>query len=236
MVKEIKYTSIRRVLDELHDEALMDDLTLEQAVRYTLRFIGKFGLPKMYEDKKGYVDIKDYRGMLPCDLISIDQVRDTKTGICLRSMTDNFGPEPFLPKGIYMPFRYEEFTFKTQGRVIYTSFPEGRVELAYKSIPVDEDGFPLLMDNEVYLDALESYISKRVIRNKFRKGDINAAVYEDAQREYSWNAGELEAELLIPSQSEMESITRMVNTLIPQVRHFDNGFRDMGNREYIKNH
>ena len=33
MVKEIKYTSIRRVLDNLLDHPMLTNLTLEQAVR-----------------------------------------------------------------------------------------------------------------------------------------------------------------------------------------------------------
>ena len=40
----------------------------------------------------------------------------------------------------------------------------------------------------------------------------------------------------MPSVSEMESLTRMMNTLIKPVRQFDNGFKDLGNREYLRNH
>jgi hypothetical protein len=129
-----------------------------------------------------------------------------------------------------------EPAFKTQGRIIYTSFPCGTVGLAYKSIPVDDEGFPLLIDNENYLAALEAYIKKTVFTIKFDTGKITAGVLQNAQADYAMLAGELEAEFVIPSTSEMESITRMWNTLIPQVRHFDNGFVSMSNREYLKKH
>ena len=251
MVKEIQYTSIRRVLDNLKDGVLMDDLTLEQVVRHTVRFIALNGMPKLYQDKIEDVEIHDFRGALPCDLISIVQAKDLQTGICLRSMTNNF-PEGMMPhkgqkcvdpmnnmRDVYIPpmppFRGEA-SFKTQGRVIYTSFPEGMVQIAYKAIPVDEDGFPMLIDNEVFLSALEAYIEVQVLRNKFRVGKTSSQVYQDAKQEYAWRAAKLNSEFVIPSQSEMESIARMWNTMIPNVRQFDNGYRYLGNREYLRKH
>lgn len=145
-----------------------------------------------------------------------------------RPHKDWYIPEPALPLG--------ELTFKTQGRVIYTSFPKGVVEVAYKSMPVDDDGFPLLIDNENYLAALEAYIKKQVFTVKFDTGKVNAGVLQNAQQEYAWAAGQLQSEFTTPSTSEMEAITRQWNTLIPKVREFDNGFRNLGSREYLKKH
>jgi hypothetical protein len=147
-------------------------------------------------------------------------------------MTDTFFPDDdsFRHTAPY------EASFKTQGTVIFTSFPEGMVKISYKSTPVDEDGFPMLIDNESYLDALEAYISMKVIRNKFRQSKIPAAVYQDAQQEYAVAAKELQSEMCTPSVSEMESITRLWNTLIPRVHQFDRGFRHLGDREHLVRH
>lgn len=46
----------------------------------------------------------------------------------------------------------------------------------------------------------------------------------------------LDTEMHVPSLSEMESISRMWNTMLPQVRRFDRTFRDLGDREYIRDH
>lgn len=248
MVKETQYTSIRRVLDDLLEDAHMENLTLEQVVRHTIRFIGKHGYPKLYQDKQEDIEIHEFRGALPCDLISIIQVREKKSGICLRSMTETFYPpvgprphnEPPYPIAPHNPNRstmvHPEFSFKTQNRIIYTSFPEGVIEIVYKAIPLDEDGFPLLIDNESYLDALEAYISMNVLRNKFRQGKIAAAVYQDAQQVYAVAARELMTEMSTPSLSEMQSISNYFTSLIPRTMEFDKSFRDLGDREYIRRH
>ena len=247
MVKELQYTSIRRVMDDLMEHPLLRDLTLEQVVRYVIRFIGLHGFTKFYQDKIEDVEIDEFRGVLPCDLVSIIQVKDLGTGVCLRAMTDNFTPGliPHEKKhnaprsSVYIPPShtfYREPTFKTQGRVIFTSFPKGTVGVAYKAIPVDDDGYPQLIDNENYLAALEAYIKKQVFTIKFDTGKITNAVLQNTQQEYAWLAKQLSSEFVIPSISEMEAITRSLNTLIPQIRHFDNGFTDLGNREYLVAH
>ena len=244
MVREIQYTSISRVLDDLKDDENMQSLTLEQAVRHTLRFMEKFGFPKVYTDKEMTVDIHDFRGLLPCDLISIIQVREEKTGICLRSMTDTFTPgvtPPPHPLPTYYPIhrfmRHPlEHSFKTQGRVIFTSFPEGKVVVSYKAIKVDEDGFPMLIDDEVYLDALEAYITLRVYTAKFRSGKIASPILQEVQQAYAVAAKLLETEFTTPSMSEVESMTRYFNSLIPRVREFDRSFKHLGDRQYIRRH
>ena len=234
MVTEIQYTNIRRVLDDLMDHPLLRDVTLEQVVRHTLRFISLHGYPKFYQDKITTLEIKDFKGLLPCDLISIIQVKDKKTGVCLRAMTDVYTPGLRKREEEHHPREdcVTELAFKTQGRIIYTSYPKGEVEIAYKSIPVDEDGFPLLIDNETYLNALEAYIKVKVFTVKYDTGKIQAGVLSNAQTEYAWAARQVQQEFTLPSMSEMESITRMLNTMIKPVTQFDNGFKNLGDREY----
>lgn len=249
MVKEIQYTTVHRVLEDLMEHPMLQNITLEQVVKYALKFISRHGFSKFYQDKVEDVEIHDFRGMLPCDLISIIQVKDLNTDICLRSMTDTFLP-PDGRKGNctdpmnnmkhhapYIPPRrehIEEPSFKTQGQIIYTSFPEGIVSIAYKSIPVDEDGFPLLIDNDTYLDALEGYIKMRVFEIKFDQQKIPAGVFQNAQQQYYASSKLLQSEFNTPSYSEMESISRMWNTMIPKVREFDKAFKHLGDREYLK--
>lgn len=247
MVKEIQYTSIKRVLDNLTEHPLLRDLTLEQAIRHTIRFIGLHGYTKIYADKQEDIDIHEFRGMLPCDLISIIQVKDVMSGICLRSMTDNFYPpekkDPCKdkPYALHELFGHGELAFKTQGRVIYTSFPEGKVTVAYKAIPVDDDGYPLLIDDESYLGALEAYIKKQVFTTlfdtgKFGVGKNSNMVLQNAQQDYAFLARQLNGKFQTPSVSEFESISRSLTAMIPRMREFDKGFRNLGDREYLRRH
>lgn len=233
MVKEYNYISIKEILNRLMRHPLLRDVNLDQVIQYTIDFISIFGMPKFYFDKQETLHIEDYRGMLPCDLISINQVKECSTNTCLRSMTDNFLSEDYYEKknGYRVP---QELTFKVQGQVIFTSFREGDITVSYKAIPVDDNGFPLLIDNPTFLKTLEAYIKKEIFTIMFDMGKITTPVLQNAQQQYSWLAGQLQSEFTIPSISEMESLKRSWCTLLQRTTSFNDGFRNNGNQEYIK--
>jgi hypothetical protein len=89
MVNNYQYINIREILSRILRHPLLQDLNLESAVQYTVDFLGIMGLPSTYINKEVSIDVDNYRGVLPCDLISINQVKHN--GICLSHMTDNYG-------------------------------------------------------------------------------------------------------------------------------------------------
>ena len=233
MVKEYNYINIREALSRILRHPLLQDMTLEQAVQYTIDFIGIFGLPKLYQDKEEVLHIEDFRAKLPCDLISINQIKECKTGVCLRSMTDNFMPREYYNRSADYKMS-QELSFKTQGQILYVSFKTGDVSVSYKAIPVDKDGFPLLIDNPVFLKALEAYIKREAFTILFDMGKIAPVVLQNTQQQYAWLAGQLQSEFTIPSISEMESIKRSWCTLLQRTSEFNNGFKNNGDQEYIR--
>lgn len=233
MIKEYQYISIKEILSRVLRHPLLQDVTLEQAVQYTVDFLGIFGMPKLYQDKEEVIHIEEFRGRLPCDLISINQIKDCKSGVCLRSMTDNFMPREHYDSDTGYKFSLE-MAFKTQGQILFTSFKTGDVLVSYKAIPIDKDGYPLLVDNAVFLRTLETYIKKEVFTILFDMGKIQQAVLQNTQQQYAWLAGQLQSEFTIPSISEMESIKRSWCTLLQRTTSFNDSFRNNGNQEYIK--
>lgn len=230
MVNNVTYINIRTIADRLMRHPLMVDLTLEAIIQYTVDFIGIVGLPTIYYDKVDTVDISNYRAALPCDLIAIRQVKDVKNNISLRATTDTF----HLIHDEKKPIMRQEGTFKIQGNIIYTSFKEGKVAIAYRAIPVDEEGLPMIPDNSIFLKALELYIKKEWFTIQFDMGKIAPAVLQNVQQEYAWKVGQLNTEFILPSVSEMEAISNMMNQLLPRTNEFRKGFKPLGNREYWK--
>lgn len=234
MVQNNNFVNIRVVLDRLLRHPLLTDLNLETAIQYTLDFISAMGLPNVYVDKVETIDIKEYRGELPCDLISINQVRLHKNGMALRAMTDNFNAYPTHDHN--RDCSRGEPSFKTQGRVIFTSIREEKIDISYKAIMLDDEGLPLIPDNSIFLKALELYIKKEWFTILFDMGKISPAVLNNTQQEYAFKAGQCNNEFVIPSVSEMESITNVLNQLVPRVTAFRNGFKNLGDKEYIRLH
>lgn len=234
MIKNKQYIRLQEVLSRVLRHPLMQDVDIEAAIQYAIDFIHIVGVPEMFEDKETIIEIKKFKGKLPCDLISINQVMDMATQTCLRSMTDTFMTTGH-DNGLHTLGHRNcanEMTFKTQNSCIITSFEEGTVKVSYKSIPVDDNGFPLLIDNPTYLKALELYIKKEVFTILYDQGKIQAGVMQNTQQDYAWKVGQLQSEMTIPSESEMESLCRSWCTLVQRTTDFDNGWRNLGNREY----
>lgn len=232
MIENVRYIKLQEVIARCLRHPLLQDVDLDAAIQYAIDFIRVMGMPDLFENKEVIVPITDYRGLLPCDLIAVNQVKELKSGICLRSTTDTFDPD----EGRCGCHRHCEETFRTQNTVIITSFKEGAVKINYRAIPIDENGYPLLVDNPIFIRALEAYIKKEVFTILFDQDKIKAPVLQNAQQDYAWKAGQAQNAFSIPSESEMESICRSWTTLIPRMREFDSGWKNLGNREFIRNH
>lgn len=232
MIENVRYIKLQEVIARCLRHPLLQDVDLDAAIQYAVDFIRVMGMPDLFENKEEDIVITDHRGVLPCDLIAVNQVKELKSGLCLRSMTDTFDPS----EGKCGCHRHCEETFRTQNTVIITSFKEGAVRISYRAIPIDENGYPLLVDNPIFIRALEAYIKKEVFTILFDQDKIKAPVLQNAQQDYAWKAGQAQNAFAIPSESEMESICRSWTTLIPRMREFDNGWKNLGNREYIRNH
>lgn len=228
------YVSIRQIIDNCLHHPLLQDLTLERAVAYAVDFIRIVGMPTMFIEKIQELEVKDHRAKLPCDFHEMIQVRTNKekcghyVGGVFRYSTDNF----------HMSDKQDspDYTYKTQGTVIFTSLKEGTIEIAYRAIAVDDEGYPLIPDRSAFTRALELYIKKQCFTILFDLGKINQAVYNNVQQEYAWAVGQAQADLIKPSIDEMQSITNALNTLIPRTNEHSKGFMTLGNMERIKVH
>lgn len=229
----IKYISIRQILDNLLDNPLLQDLSLERAVDYTVRFIQIIGMPSVFLEKTEQIKIGDYRGQLPCDFYEMIQVR-TVGHTCsghynkaFRYTTDSFHMSPNKT-------RDNDLTYKLQGNCIFTSIKEGTIEISYRAIATDDEGFPLIPANGTFENALELYIKKRYYTIQFELGKISLQVLQHVEQEYSWAVGQAETDLVRPSIDQLQAFTNSWCTLIQRSNEHSRGFKDNGTMERIK--
>lgn len=228
MNSEFEFVSIRNILADVARHPMLQDVDLEAGIQYTLGFFAIIGVPEIYEDKIELVPIHNFKGKLPCDIIQIRQVRNEATKVILRSMTDSFnGYSRGLPGGE---------SFKTQNRVIVTSFPEGRVLVSYKGIKTDADGLPMLPDDPIFMEALKAYIKRERFSVLFDQGKINRDIMLRTDQDYAWKKGRCINRFKMPSISEMQSITNMMHRMIPSTREFEAGFKGLGDKEHYNLH
>jgi hypothetical protein len=222
------YISIKQILDNCTAHPLLQDLSLERAVHYAVQFIQIVGMPSLFEEKTTKIEVENYRAALPCDYYEMIQVRTAENRpIVFRYSTDSFHMSESKSEDL-------DLTYKIQGGFIFTSLKEGTIELAYRAILVDEEGFPLILENSSFERALELYIKKQCFTVLFDLGKINQQVLQNTQQEYSFAVGQAQSDLIRPSLDQMQAITNSWNTLIQRTTEHSYGFKTNGVQERIK--
>ena len=217
-----QYINIKVVLDRILRHPLMQDLSLETAVDYTIDFMRIVGMPRMFTEKVVRITIDKYRALLPCDYYQTIQVR-IPGGPALVYSTDSF----------HMSNKGNPSTYKIQGNIIYTSIESGELELAYLAISTDEDGYPLLPDNSSFTRALELYIKKQWFTILFDLGKITSAVLQNTQQEYAWAVGDCQSEFNRMSIDQMEAFSNSWRTLILRDHQHSSGFIGDSSRQTL---
>ena len=217
-----QYVSIKKILDSCLRHPLMQDLSLETAVDYTIDFMRIVGMPRMFTEKVVRITIDKYRALLPCDYYQTIQVR-IPGGHALVYSTDSF----------HMSNKGNPSTYKIQGNIIYTSIESGELELAYLAISTDADGYPLLPDNSSFTRALELYIKKQWFTILFDLGKITSAVLQNTQQEYAWAVGDCQSEFNRMSIDQMEAFSNSWRTMILRDHQHSSGFIGDGSRQTL---
>lgn len=226
-------------MDRLTRHPLMQDIPFETVIDYAVDFIRIVGTPPSFIDKTAIIDIHNYRGELPCDFYEMIQVRLHKWNRCdypyekravFRYTTDSFHMSPNKPK-------VSDLTYKLQGNCIFTApIRDGKIEISYRAMPIDKDGYPLIPDNSSFTRALELYIKKQWFTIQYDLGKISQQAMVKADQDYAWAVGQAQTDLIRPSIDQMESISNMWNTLIPRAQEHRTGFLHEGSKEHIKIH
>ncbi len=218
--------SIRVLMDNVASHPMMKDIPDETVVRYVVEFMRVMGCPFLMGEKTAEVEIRDFKGALPCDFYKEVSVS---------------GPhgEPFRGATATFPEDDEgapRLTYSIRGGVIHASLPDGVVRLRYTAIMEDEDGFPLLPDNSVALRAMEAYVKMRWFTVLFDMGRASSQSLSNAQQDYAWCAGQCHSEQHRLSMDRMESVTASLTNLMCRPRLHADGFASLGDRERWRTH
>ena len=223
--------SIKVIFDKIMRHPLLQDLSIETIVDYSIDFMRIVGVPSIFEEKVEKVEVINYRASLPCDYYQMIQIRalDPNYNILgtFRYSSDSFHMSDTKPE-------YADYSYKVQGNIIYLSVPNGLIEIAYQAIPIDSDGYPLIPDNSSFTRALEAYIKKQHFTILFDLGKIGNGPLAQVQQDYAWAVGDCQSEFNRLTIDKAESFYNSWRTLIIRSSEHRTGFLHNGTQEKLK--
>lgn len=226
----IQTTNIRRIMDRVTRHPMLADIPFETVIEHTVDFLSLMGTPALYEEKTAIIDIDDWQGDLPNDFVEMIQVR---------LACHPFGVFRYSGHSFHMSDKkpgdmLAGLTYKTQGMTIFTSCRHVKIEIAYRAVMVDEEGYPLLPDNTSFLRGLENYIKVKWFEIKYEMGELPQDVMARAEKEYCWSAGDAQNEFSRLDLDKAQTLFNSFKTLLPRNSEHWRAFFTNGSKEIWK--
>ena len=222
-------------MDRLLHNPLLKDISYERMIDETINFLEILKIPVFFGDKLFEGKLKDYRLELPCDMIYVKQV--LLNGVPARHATDTFHEhyhclQDSMIYAMREPYSFtcSDFTITMQNGYLHASLKNADVQIAYKAILTDENGYPMIPDHRAFTNALEKYIEHRHLRLLWQNGKVKDNVYTESQQEYSFAAGQCETAMRSLELSAADALFNSWKTLLTYDAHFGDRFKYLGRR------
>lgn len=117
------------------------------------------------------------------------------------------------------------YEYKVNDGYIYTNFEEGYIEAVYTSFVIDAHGFPMIPDDQRYIEAVRWSLIEHIDYKKWRVAEITDKVYNHSQTQRDWYIASAKNKANIPSIGEMEKMKNMFLRSIPKIDEYSNYFK-----------
>lgn len=112
---------------------------------------------------------------------------------------------------------------------------DGFAKISYRAIHTDNDGMPMIPDNQTYKEALVYFIGTKLLYPDYIKGAIPQHVYYNIKNSWNFYRKSAYAEAMLPYQDELNNISNTWHTLVPELDNDETFFSHTGDRQEIYN-
>lgn len=126
------------------------------------------------------------------------------------------------------------YTYKVNNGYIFPNFENGRVLMAYRAIPTDCDGFPLIPSDEKWRTAVMWEIAYKIAKKLWIQGNLEDKRFQFIERDRDWYVAQAGKHSM--SVDEMTSLKNSIVNLIPNPHEENNFFRNLQFPEQRYNH
>lgn len=128
-----------------------------------------------------------------------------------------------------------EYTYKVDSGWLTCSLQNSYLEIAYQAFPVDEFGFPLIPDDQSFINAVKYYVIERLDFKLWRKGKIADKVYAKSEQERLFYIAQASNKAKMPmSIDEWEAFRRISTRLISRPTQYSSGFKYLNREESLQ--
>jgi hypothetical protein len=203
------------------------------------------------------LEVSNYMAALPSDFHSIIQVAiskdetgpfqamrmasgsfDSSRGITIEDTDDDDDETTTYTTIAEKPFQTSftnDLVYTLKPGYITTNQQDGYLMLSYRSIPLDEEGYPYIPDDPGFEDALYWYLTMKLLYPKWVLGKVRDAVYYNARMSWNYYSKQAFGNSMMPNLDMLESIKNTWTRLIPELGDHNNFYSTTGQAQNIYN-
>lgn len=165
---------------------------------------------------------------------SISNLTGDLNGIVTRD--DTLGGPVIVETQSYELNEEYEYNYKINNSYIYTNFETGYIEIVYTGFVTDDHGFPMVPDDQRFIEAIKWSLIELIDYKKWRVGEISDKVYQDTEQKRAWYIASAISKAAVPSPDEMATLKNMMLRSIVKTNEHDSYFKYSGIGEQRYNH
>jgi hypothetical protein len=226
--------SIKMIADRLLRNPLMKELNYEFIVDNAIQVLRIIDAPSIYVTRREGLNVSNFRALKPIDMMKVEGIVRVDQGSVPQTLTHSEDiSQEFFHVGGNLPSRTDG-TYTLNSKHINVNFEKGKIHVIYKAIATDEDCYPLVVDNEVLLRCVESYIKYKWFDILNDMDLLSNSKLIKAETDYCFNVAQADVNLKLPSIDEMESLTNMITQILPSRTEFKRRFEFLGAQENMR--
>lgn len=250
-----KYTSIEEIFERVKREFGFDELYHDDLREWVWDAIGIMGSPTLLEEKISHIHVENFRGELPIDVFSLANhiLRDAETKTIMQASQDIFLSEDVEDQGegrssaqlavvaapvnvdfpsqtgyvsIILPDTDEKtYKYMIKGNYIFCNLKEATLELSYTAFPLDDRGFPLIVDDPKVIRSVVWFIGERMAYKLMIADKLSERKYEIIKQDYLFNVASARSKSHTLTLPQMENFKERVLSMNKQTTGFYRSFK-----------
>lgn len=230
-----KTVSLKEIMWRVTNHPLMKDLNYDDAAMYAIEALRLINSSLTNENKitNPPIKIDNHKSRLPKDLITIRGVKDANSNIAYKYSTDIYHADSCAEDFGQCIYK-DDYTYIVQNDIIITSNKECEILISYQSLMTDDEGYPLISDNQQTKEAIRYYIMYSHLEPLYDIGKVTDKAFHRIEQNYLWYMGAAQSSTTFQGLDHLESTMNALNRIIINNTEHARGFRTMNKKEINK--
>ncbi len=225
-----RFKSIKSIIAGLYrDLGVNTEINEQDIVEWCAESLSMIGSYSQMEEVGVILEISNHSVKLPINFVYLKDINYNGKPLSWssKSAANNYN----CPECNQIPTCCTDYNFYIQDGYLNSSLKEGKLCLTYLSIPIDEEGYPLVPDDVYFDKALKSYCTYMLDKIQFRKGLLPDAIYKESKQDWLFYVNSARGSANMPDASKLDKIQKIWVRLIPKPHSYSNNFRNLENHE-----